>query len=320
MSQRSAGLTRNSWGWSRRRRSCSRRLTSSSTSSLPLLSSPSWSSSYFSSSSSSCTAWSCTSWGRGASRDCWRSRRPAVAEEKRVLNIAGKQRMILNKQISAPALPCQVATNLMKPNQSGRKPRQDKNMFSCCAKSNIKLMRQNTHPFLTWISWRMASWWIPHLSFHDIDQWPPILLFLTLNVFWKIAFPVFPTNYLKAFEREGSMQSINKADSSQGYHILANIKQHLYQSWSPNFRDDHYHHVPQYFFRSFFLSWKILWCTLVNGGRQLEVAKFTENIKYRPEYYDALWISGRLLIELIQTLSRYSNMHGNYLGEYWLDN
>ena len=73
-------------------------------------------------------------------------------------------------------------------------------------------------------------------------------------MFSKTAFPIFATNYLKAFEREGSMQSINKADSSQGYHILANIKQHLYQSWSPNFRDDHYHHVPQYFFRSFFVK------------------------------------------------------------------
>ena len=71
-------------------------------------------------------------------------------------------------------------------------------------------------------------------------------------MFSKTAFPIFATNYLKAFEREGSMQSINKADSSQGYHILANIKQHLYQSWSPNFRDDHYHHVPQYFFRKLF--------------------------------------------------------------------
>ena len=177
MSQRSAGLTQNSWGWGRRRRSCSRRLTSSSTSSSPLSSLPSWSSSYFSSSSSSCTAWSCTSWGRGASRDCWRSRRPAVREEKRVLNIAGKQRMILNKQISAHALPSQVAKNLMKPNQSRRKPRQDKNMFSCCAKSNIKVMRQSTNSF-------------PHLNILKdgflVDppfvfpwHWPPILMFLT---------------------------------------------------------------------------------------------------------------------------------------------
>ena len=59
-------------------------------------------------------------------------------------------------------------------------------------------------------------------------------------MFSKTAFPIFATNYLKAFEREGSMQSINKADSSQGYHILATIKQPLYQSWSPDFRDDHY--------------------------------------------------------------------------------
>ena len=127
-------------------------------------------------------------------------------------------------------------------------------------------------------------------------------------MFSKIAFPIFPTNYLKAFEREGSMQSINKADSSQGYHILANIKQHLYQSWSPNFRDDHYHHVPQYFFRKLF-SKKILWCTSMNGGVQLKVAKFPvkgDFIKYRPEYYDT---SAVIYVQCQKNIRTNSDVH-----------
>ena len=157
MSHRSAGLTQNSWDWSRRRRSCLRRRTSSSTSSSPSSSSPSSSCSSSWPSSSCCTAWSSTSWGREASQNCWRSRPPpAVIEEKSVLDIVGEQRMTQNKQTYAPALPYlpyqQIAKNQAKPNQTwGQesfnprvKPRQDKNMFSC-AKPIMELLHQRTH-------------------------------------------------------------------------------------------------------------------------------------------------------------------------------
>lgn len=151
MSQRSAGLTQNSWDWSRRRRNCLRRRTSSSTSPSPSSSSPSSSCSSSSPSSSCCTAWSSTSWGKEASQNCWRSRPPpaVMIEEKSVLDIVGEQRMTQNKQMYAPArpyLPYQLAKNQAKLNQAwGQesfkprvKPRQEKKMFSC-AKQNMEL-------------------------------------------------------------------------------------------------------------------------------------------------------------------------------------
>ena len=156
MSQGWAGLTQNCWSLSRRRRSCSRRLTSSSMSSLPLSSSPSLSFSSFLSSLSSSTAWSSTSWGREACPNCWRSKLRVVKEEQTtILDIVGNLRMTPNKQTYAPAQPYQLAKSQSKPNQTrGKesikpqvKPSQDKNMSSC-AKPNKEFLQSTKGHFL----------------------------------------------------------------------------------------------------------------------------------------------------------------------------